>query len=110
MTTRQYKKLAVEYALQVLEAESKAFKEYYQTDCFELEYEMKGDRGYAYIVEQDSRYQLADIGWNDVAMVLRYPLSYTDKPFMELVNKYGLQPRPFNIEESEEEVECLEMN
>jgi hypothetical protein len=109
MTTRQAKRLAIDYALTTFIAESKAFKEYYQTDCFDIEYERKGDRGRVYIVEKDSRYQIADIGWEDVALVLKYPLSYTDKPFMELVKKYNLQPTPFKIIESEE-TECQETN
>jgi hypothetical protein len=82
----------IEYALTCLQAEWWSFSNFYQTDCASVEYEMFDDHGVAYLVDGDSKVELATIYFEDVAKVMNNALIYTEKPFMALIPKYGLQP------------------
>lgn len=117
MTVEEAKRLMIEYALTCLQAELWSFNNFYQTDCASVEYEMFNDHGVAYLVDHDSKTELATIYFADVAKVMNNALIYTEKPFMALVSKYGLQPpqreNPMILEiqptESEEKL-CQETN
>lgn len=117
MTIQELKRLMIEYALTHLKAEAKSFKTYYNTECFQLEYELFDDYGIAYMVEADGRTVLAEVHFEDVADVMRNSLDYTNKPFMALVEKYQLHSPheditwvPLDIIESEEQEACQETN
>lgn len=114
MTTQEFKHLMIEYAMTRLQAEWWTFSDYYQLNEGKVDYTMYDDYGIAYIIYKDDRIELATVYFKDVARVLSNPFSYTEKPFMGLVDKYGLEVppehQPIIIQESEEQEICQETN
>lgn len=94
MNKQELKMFMIEYAMLSLQTECKSFSNYYDTDLFSIEYVLENDRGIAYINTPDDKIELANISFEDVPSVLHYPLLYTEKPFMALVERYSLQPKP----------------
>lgn len=113
MTAQELKLFMIEYAMTRLQAEWWAFSDFYQLEEGRVDYTMYDDHGIAYLIYKDERVELATVYFNDVARVLHNPLSYTEKPFMGLVEKYGLEipaeHQPIIIQESEES-QCQETN
>ena len=113
MTTEDFKRLMVEYALTNIRAESLFFKQFYQTDCIEVEYEMLGDYGVAYLIEGDERSVMVTVHWEDVAGIMQNISHYTGAIYNQLIKKYNLesnvQPLVITPEEVQEAIQELKL-
>lgn len=110
MTEQQLKHLAVEYAISCLKAECRILNFGYKVDLFSLVVEWNEETAYVYITDGEEEIEIATIGFDDVATVIKYPLIYTDQPFRGMAEKHNLiETVGFKVEEGEVEL-CQETN
>ena len=110
MTEQQLKHLAIEYAISCLKAECRILNFGYKVDLFSLVVEWDEEIAHVYITDGEEKIEIATIGFDDVATVIKYPLVYTEQPFKEMAKKHNLiETVDFKTEEGEVEV-CQEKN
>ena len=112
MTEELIKKLAIEYAVSCLKAECRVFNYGYDIDTFFLKTEWNGDHALVYLCDGEEEIELAEIGFDDVATVIKYPRVYTQEAFYGMADKHNLiksAPIETQVQEGENN-ECQETN
>ena len=106
MTEATIKKLAIEYAVSCLKAECRVFNYGYDINTFFLKTEWKDDSAVVYLCDGEEEVELAEIGFDDVATVIKYPRVYTMADKHNLIKSAPIQTQ---VEEGEDS-ECQETN
>lgn len=93
MTEQQFKRLAIEYAVNTFKAELWSFSKFYdKTTCAEIVGELFDDHAIVKLKEQDGTVtDVTTIYFEDVPKVIGHPFDYTEDLFMPLVAKYELK-------------------
>lgn len=112
MTEATIKKLAIEYAISCLKAECRVFNYGYDIDTFFLKTEWKDDSVLVYLCDGEEEVELAEIGFDDIATVIKYPRVYTQEAFYSMAEKHNLiKSAPIQTQTEEgEDSECQETN
>lgn len=93
MTEQQFKKIAIEYAVNTFKAELWSFSKFYDnTDCATIISELHDDHAIVQMKEKDGTVtDVTTIYFEDVPKVVSHPFDYTEDLFMPLVKKYDLK-------------------
>lgn len=93
MTEQQFKKIAIEYAVNAFKAELWSFSKFYDnTDCAEIVSEFYDDHAIVQMKEKDGTVtDITTIYFEDVPKAVFHAFDYTGDLFMPLVSKYKLE-------------------